>query len=118
MKSVASRKPDGVVADVKAVQYNKHMPDAPRKDSHYPMDRPLQNIQDSFLNHVRKERIAVAILLMSGAKLSGRIKSFDKYAIVLESDNQEQMLFKHAIATVAASRPAASASSAAKEAEA
>ena len=82
------------------------------------MDRPLQNIQDSFLNHVRKERIAVAILLMSGAQLSGRIKSFDKYAIVLESNNQEQMLFKHAIATVAASRPAASASSAAKEAEA
>ena len=82
------------------------------------MDKPLQNIQDSFLNHVRKERIAVTILLMSGATLSGRIKSFDKYAIVLENNNLELMIFKHAIASVAASRPASSASSAAQEAEA
>lgn len=68
------------------------------------MDKTLQNIQDAFLNHVRKERIAVTISLMGGAKLSGKIKSFDKYALVLESNGQEQLIFKHAISSVAISR--------------
>ena len=82
------------------------------------MDKPLQNIQDAFLNHVRKERIPISILLMGGAKLSGRIKSFDKYAIVLESSGQEHLIFKHAISSVVASRPTASASQVAETAEA
>jgi len=43
---------------------------------------------------------------MSGVKLSGRIKSFDKYSVVLESNNQEQLVFKHAISTVVVSRTA------------
>lgn len=73
------------------------------------MDKPLQNIQDAFLNHVRKERLIISILLMGGAKIAGRIKSFDKYAIVLESNGQEQLIFKHAICSVAASRPGAAA---------
>jgi host factor-I protein len=83
------------------------MPEAIRKDSQ-PMDKTLQNIQDSFLNHVRKERLAVTIFLMGGTKLSGKIKSFDKYALVFESNSQEQLIFKHAIASVAISRPASS----------
>jgi host factor-I protein len=95
-------------------KYNTPMPDAPRKDTHHPMDKPLQNIQDSFLNHVRKERIVVQLMLVGGTKLSGRIKSFDKYAIILESNSQEQLIFKHAISTVAASRPGSSASPAAE----
>ncbi len=78
------------------------------------MDKPPQNIQDAFLNHVRKERITVTILLMGGAKLTGRIKSFDKYALVLESGGQEQLLFKHAICSVSVSRPGATASPAAE----
>jgi len=73
------------------------------------MDKSLQNIQDSFLNHVRKERLAVTIFLMGGAKLSGKIKSFDKYALVVESNSQEQLIFKHAISSVAVSRPGSSA---------
>ena len=73
------------------------------------MDNIPQNIQDSFFNHVRKERIPVTILLMGGSKLSGKIKSFDKYALVLEGNNQEQLIFKHAISSVAVARPAASA---------
>ena len=75
------------------------------------MDKTLQNIQniqDAFLNHVRKERLAVTILLMGGTKLSGKIKSFDKYALIVESSSQEQLIFKHAIASVAVSRPASS----------
>ena len=64
------------------------------------MDKPAQNIQDSFLNNARKDKIVLTIYLMSGVKLSGRIKSFDKYSLVLETNNQEQLIFKHAISTV------------------
>ena len=68
------------------------------------MDKPAQNIQDSFLNNARKDKIVLTIYLMSGVKLSGRIKSFDKYSLVLETNNQEQLIFKHAISTVVMSR--------------
>src|SRR5216117_1984008 len=64
------------------------------------MDKPAQNIQDSFLNNASKEKSVITIYLMSAVKLSGRIKSFDKYSLVLETNNQEQLIFKHAICTV------------------
>jgi host factor-I protein len=64
------------------------------------MEKPAQNIQDSFLNNARKDKTVLTIYLMSGVKLSGRIKSFDKYSLVLETNNQEQLIFKHAISTV------------------
>ncbi len=59
-----------------------------------------QNIQDAFLNTVRREKDIVTIYLMNGAKLSGRIKSFDKFSVLLESGAQEQLIFKHAISTI------------------
>jgi len=68
-------------------------------------NKPAQNIQDSFLNTARKERLNITIYLLSGVKLSGRIRSFDKYSVVLEANNQEQLIFKHAISTVAMGRP-------------
>jgi host factor-I protein len=63
-----------------------------------------QNIQDSFLNTARKERNNITIYLVSGVKLTGRIRSFDKYSVVLETGNQEQLIFKHAISTVVMGR--------------
>jgi len=71
------------------------------------MDKPVQQqntIQDSFLNSARKERSNVTIYLMSGVKLTGRIKSFDKYSVILEAGSQEQLIFKHAISTVSLPR--------------
>jgi host factor-I protein len=68
------------------------------------MEKPAQNIQDSFLNNARKEKGLVAIYLLSGVKLSGRIKSFDKYSLVLETNNLDQLIFKHAISTVVTGR--------------
>ena len=65
-----------------------------------PMDKQPQNIQDGFLNSARKEKLAVTIYLLSGVKLTGRIRSFDKFSVVLESNSQEQLIFKHAISTV------------------
>ena len=69
------------------------------------MEKLAQNIQEAFLNNARKDKIFLTIYLMSGVKLSGRIRSFDKYSVVLESNNQEQLIFKHAISTVVVSRP-------------
>ena len=62
--------------------------------------KPAQNIQDSFLNTARKDKAVITIYLLSGVKLTGRIRSFDKYSVVLETNNQEQLIFKHAISTV------------------
>ena len=65
-----------------------------------------QNIQDAFLNTARRERSTVTIYLLHGAKLSGRIKSFDKFSVLLESGSQEQLIFKHAISTISFARRA------------
>jgi host factor-I protein len=70
------------------------------------MDKPAQNIQDSFLNNARKDKSNITIYLLSGVKLTGRIRSFDKYSVVLETNNQEQLIFKHAISTVVMARGA------------
>lgn len=69
-------------------------------------NKPAQNIQDSFLNTARKDKTLITIYLLSGVKLTGRIRSFDKYSVVLEANNQEQLIFKHAISTVVMSKSA------------
>src|SRR5918911_1611319 len=63
-----------------------------------------QNIQDAFLNTARRERSTVTIYLMHGAKLTGRIRSFDKFSVLLETGAQEQLIFKHAISTISHAR--------------
>jgi len=63
-----------------------------------------QNIQDAFLNTVRREKTSVTIYLLNGAKLTGRIRSFDKFSVLLESGSLEQLIFKHAISTISQAR--------------
>ena len=65
------------------------------------------NIQDVFLNYARRERLAVAIQLMSGESLEGRIKNFDRFAVIVEVGGADHMLFKHAIASIRAPRAVA-----------
>jgi host factor-I protein len=65
-----------------------------------------QNIQDAFLNLARREKTTVTIYLVNGAKLLGRIKSFDKFSLILESGAQDQLIFKHAISTISQSKRA------------
>jgi host factor-I protein len=65
-----------------------------------------QNIQDAVLNTVRREKTNVIVYLLNGAKLTGRIRSFDKFSVLLESGLQDQLIFKHAISTVSPVRPA------------
>jgi host factor-I protein len=65
-----------------------------------------QNIQDGFLNFARREKLTVNIYLVNGAKLLGRIKSFDKFSLILENSTHEQLIFKHAISSISQSRRA------------
>ena len=66
--------------------------------------KPAQNIQDTFLNTVRKDKSPITIYLVSGVKLTGKIRSFDKYSVLLENNAQEKLIFKHAISTVVSGR--------------
>ena len=61
---------------------------------------PAQSIQDTYLNNMRRDKVPVTIFLIGGVRLIGKIKGFDKYSVVLEANNQEQLIFKHAISTV------------------
>lgn len=63
------------------------------------------NIQDTFLNHLRKENIAVTIYLVNGFQLRGYIKAFDNFTIVIDSEGKQQLVYKHAISTFTPQRP-------------
>lgn len=62
------------------------------------------NIQDAFLNHARRDRIPVRFRLLDGTEFEGRIKNFDRFAVIIEREGVDQMIFKHAIATITAAR--------------
>jgi len=64
-------------------------------------------IQDVFLNVARRDRIPVTIFLMDGRHFEARIKNFDKFAVVVEAGGQDQLIFKHAIATIETPRAVA-----------
>lgn len=57
------------------------------------------NIQDHFLNILRKERIAVTVFLTNGFQLRGNVKAFDNFTVLLESEGKQQLIYKHAIST-------------------
>lgn len=63
------------------------------------------NIQDVFLNHVRKENIAVTIFITNGVQIRGFVKGFDSFTVVLEVEGRQQMIYKHAISTIAPLKP-------------
>lgn len=65
------------------------------------MNRNNINLQDVFLNQVRKERIPVTIYLTNGFQLKGSVKGFDNFTVVLDSDGKQQLVYKHAISTIA-----------------
>ena len=58
------------------------------------------NLQDIFLNEVRKDHISIVIFLISGYQIKGFVKGFDNYTIVMDSDGKQQMIYKHAISTI------------------
>lgn len=66
--------------------------------------KPTINLQDVFLNKTRKENIDITIYLMNGYQLKGIVKGFDNYTIILDSDGQQKMIYKHAISTIVPSK--------------
>ncbi|HUF86310.1 MAG TPA: RNA chaperone Hfq [Thermohalobaculum sp.] len=59
-----------------------------------------QNLQDTFLNHIRKNKVPVTVFLVNGVKLQGVITWFDNFCVLLRRDGQSQLVYKHAISTV------------------
>lgn len=63
------------------------------------------NLQDVFLNRVRKNGIEITIFLVNGYQLKGIVQGFDNYTIILESEGKQQLIYKHAISTIVPNRP-------------
>lgn len=64
-----------------------------------------QNLQDTFLNHVRKNKVPVTIFLVNGVKLQGVVTWFDNFCVLLKRDGQVQLVYKHAVSTVMPGQP-------------
>ena len=64
-----------------------------------------QNLQDACLNYIRREKIPVTLFLMNGFQLRGVVRSFDSFVVLIDADGRQQMIYKHAISTVAPARP-------------
>lgn len=69
------------------------------------MSDKKQNLQDTFLNHVRKQKVPVTIFLVNGVKLQGVVTWFDNFCVLLKRDGQVQLVYKHAVSTVMPSQP-------------
>ena len=63
------------------------------------------NLQDSFLNEARKRRIPLTVFLVNGFQMRGTVTGFDSFTVVLDSEGKQQMVYKHAISTIAPARP-------------
>jgi host factor-I protein len=64
------------------------------------MEKTPQNIQDAFLNTARRERMSINVALMNGSVITGRIKSFDKFSILLDDNGRDLLIFKHSVSTL------------------
>ena len=62
--------------------------------------KPAMNLQDSFLNHVRKENLGVIIYLMNGFQIRGLVRGFDNFTVIIENEGKQQLVYKHAISTI------------------
>ena len=68
-------------------------------------NKNLMNLQDSFLNHVRKESLPVVIYLVNGFQIRGLVRGFDNFTVIIDSMGKQQMVYKHAISTITMGRP-------------
>lgn len=68
------------------------------------MNKVVANLQDNFLNQARKENILTTVFLINGYQIKGVVRSFDNFTILLEVDNRQQLIYKHAVSTMIPSR--------------
>ena len=64
-----------------------------------------QNLQDAFLNQLRRDRIGVTMFLMNGFQMHGVIRGYDGFTVVLDTEGKQQLIYKHAISTIAPAKP-------------
>ena len=64
-----------------------------------------QNLQDAFLNQVRRDKTNLTVFLMNGFQMHGIIRGYDGFTVVLDSDGRQQLIYKHAISTIIPPRP-------------
>ena len=64
-----------------------------------------QNLQDAFLNQVRKDKLSLTVFLMNGFQLHGIVRAFDGFTVLLDSDGKQQLIYKHAISTIIPPKP-------------
>jgi len=69
------------------------------------MSRGQANLQDVFLNQVRRENLPVTVYLINGVQLRGVVKGFDSFTVVLDNDGRQLMIYKHAVSTISPLRP-------------
>ena len=63
-------------------------------------NKPAMNVQDAFLNYVRKENIPVVIYLVNGFQIRGLVRGFDNFSVIIENEGKQQMVYKHAVSTI------------------
>ena len=63
-------------------------------------NKTMMNLQDSFLNHVRKENLPVVIYLVNGFQIRGMVRGFDNFTVIIENDGKQQLVYKHAVSTI------------------
>ena len=63
-------------------------------------NKPAMNIQDAFLNYVRKENIPVVIYLVNGFQIRRLVRGFDNFSVIIENDGKQQLVYKHAVSTI------------------
>lgn len=63
-------------------------------------NKPAMNVQDAFLNNVRKENIPVVIYLVNGFQIRGLVRGFDHFSVIIENDGKQQLVYKHAVSTI------------------
>ncbi|MHB1419879.1 MAG: RNA chaperone Hfq [Bacillota bacterium] len=68
------------------------------------MTKPLINLQDTFLNQVRKDNVPVTLYLVNGFQIKGVVRGFDNFTVVLDVEGKQQMVYKHAISTIMPAR--------------
>ena len=66
-----------------------------------------QNLQDAFLNQVRKDKLSLTVFLMNGFQLHGIVRAFEGFTVLLDSDGKQQLIYKHAISTIIPLKPVA-----------
>ncbi|HQQ51835.1 MAG: RNA chaperone Hfq [Spirochaetes bacterium] len=69
------------------------------------MGKQTKNLQDTFLNAARKDKVEITIYLMNGVPIKGKVISFDSFTILVDVDKKQNLIYKHAISTIMPSKP-------------